>query len=91
MEWKKTTYGRNYVLECESFYISYNPSLGHVLGSSFAPDTCDGETALCKDRKFYILNGDYRKQYEELFPKGFEACYDFFKQQSKDKVSSWSN
>jgi len=30
-------------------------------------------------QRFFILNGDFRKEYSELIPQGFEKCYEFFK------------
>lgn len=82
------------VLEEEGFYISFNPSLTHLLGHSFAPDTDKGETALVKPndkRKFRILNGDFRKDYEKLVPLGFTACRKFFEKKEKKYNSSWSS
>ena len=39
---------------------------------------------------FYILNGDFRKEYEELFPKGFAACKKFYDRNKKKHRSNWS-
>ena len=42
------------------------------------------ETALVGDRQdlganpYFILNGDYRKQYENIVDKGWGACYQFW-------------
>lgn len=81
----------NSVLKAEGFYISYNPGTGMKF-SFFAGDNGVGsdETALVKDRNFYILNGDHRKEYEELVDKGFDVCYDYFLSKPELK-SSWSN
>jgi hypothetical protein len=82
--------GPNVLLEGEGFEISYNP--GNYFGlSSFSRDTGGAETALMKDGKYFILNGDYRKDYEELVDKGFEACIKFYLAQHPTKRSSWSN
>lgn len=70
---------RNVMLEMDGFWISYNPNT----------DT-GAETALCKDGNYYILLGDFRKQYEQLVDKGFNACLKFFKE-NLDKKSSWSD
>ena len=93
-KWKRvygTPGGSHELLEGDGFYISYNADLG---ASSFEAmfDSDDGgpETALCKDHKFYILNGDYRTQYEKLVPQGFDACKKFYDQQSAHSDSSWS-
>jgi len=52
------------------------------------------ETALCKDGEFYILNGDYRKEYIEALEKSdndFEFClYSVFGKYSETNKSSWS-
>lgn len=84
--------GGNEVLEAKGFYISYNPSPGESSFGSlmetfvtmFAGEEMDrsAETALVKKigdkRKFYILNGDFRKEYAKLAPRGWKACYAFY-------------
>lgn len=51
------------------------------------------ETALCKNGEYYILNGDYRKEYIEALNKSdndFEYClYSVFGVNNKNK-STWS-
>lgn len=77
----------NHVLRKEDFYISYNNNPGGVI-SAFKGDGDNIETALCKDDKFYILNGDFRKEYEAIVDEGFDKCYEFF--MSKPELhSSW--
>ena len=84
--------GTNCVLSCDEFYISFNPDLNAtIFGSIFESDNGGCETALCKDDNFYILNGDYRIQYEKLFTQGFNACKRFYDQQSAYSDSSWSD
>jgi hypothetical protein len=87
IEWKQGF--NNSVLQGKGFFISYNPCPGGGI-SFFRGDNGGDETALVKDGSFYILNGDFRKQYEKLLPKGFKACKDFFLK-NLDKVSSWSD
>lgn len=82
-------YGPNYVLKKKGFAISYNP--GVYLCPGFASDDGGPETAVAVDGKHYILNGDYRKQYEELVGRGLKSVLDFFRKQPQEKVSSWSN
>ena len=88
----------NFVLEGNGFHISYNPNTGSTMVGKmmdeilniFSPAEKKGggeETALCKDEKFYILNGDFRKEYEKLVPKGFDACYKFYLK-NKEKYGS---
>jgi hypothetical protein len=71
------------------WWISYNPST-HVGMEGWAGDGSGEETALCKDDQYFILNGDFRKEYEALIDKGFKACKKFFDDHEEDK-SSWSN
>ena len=51
----------------------------------------DRETALVKDTSYYILNGDWRKEYAELIPKGYEACKKFFDEHEAEYKNFWSN
>ncbi|MCR8994608.1 hypothetical protein [Brevibacillus laterosporus] len=57
----------------EGFYISYNTYDRVYYG-------CD-TTALVlgQMQKFFILNGDHRKQYAELIKQGFHACLAYYK------------
>ncbi len=91
----------NYVLQGKEFYISYNKNvrssrlgglLDDILHSAVGEDKnyTGEETALVKkgeDNKFYILNGDFRKEYEKVFTKGFKACYKFYLKNKKEKGS----
>ena len=86
--WKSFGGGR-YVLGEENFYISYNPAPCSGI-PMFGPDTPMGETALVKGRDFWILNGDWRKQYEEVVDKGFDACMGVYSENKKEHASSWS-
>lgn len=81
----------NYILDFPDFYISYNPDTRHPLMPFFNGENID-ETALTKkgDRnEFYILNGDFRKEYEKIAPKGYSACKRFFNSKKKEFGSSW--
>lgn len=89
--------GGNHVLSCGQFSISYQPNQ-HL--TPFAPildcETPDGETALRDERdpekcRFYILNGDWRKEYAELALKGFEACIEFYLSNKGEYGSGWSD
>lgn len=72
----------NLTLEDDSkdYYISFNES--------------EKETALVKKEslknKFYILNGDFRSEYEEVFEKGFEECLKVFEKYKEEHESCWS-
>lgn len=79
----------NWVRHGKDFYLSFANT---GLGPSFWKGDGDGiETALvAPDGTFYILNGDYRKQYDKLFKQGYKACKRFYDQQSAHADSSWS-
>jgi hypothetical protein len=85
--------GMNSILEYPDFYISYNPNMGGMGGfRGFRSDNGAPETALCNSGKFYILNGDFRKDYRQLaIDGGFDKCFTFFKSRKSEKGSSWSN
>ena len=84
----------NQVLSGNGFYISFNSLPGEFI-LSFRSDDDSCETALVKrvggHKRFYILNGDFRKEYEKLVSKGFKACMEFFRSKEKEHKSSWSN
>lgn len=49
------------------------------------------ETAIItEDHKYRILNGDWRKEYEEIYQNGLEACIEFFNNNENSK-SKWSD
>ena len=86
----------NFVLSGKGFYISYNPdSQRSYFGARFDQiinefnGKNDGgeETALVKNRKYYVLNGDFRKEYEKLLGKGFKKCKEFFDSKKEFKSS----
>lgn len=81
-------------------YISYNPNAGDSLVGALCAEiltTIKGEyhskkseeTAIRANSKWYILNGDFRKEYEGLAHLGIQACIDFFYSQPEHK-SNWS-
>lgn len=62
----------NEVINGKGFYLSYNPCTS---------DIGQEETALCfKNSKaslgmdFWVLNGDFRKEFKPLIKKGVKAC-----------------
>jgi len=78
MEWIPNR--RNTVLYCSGFHISFNPC---------PRDTKWAETALVLEteddmNEYYILNGDWRNEYEKLAPLGWDACFKFFKDNEED-------
>jgi hypothetical protein len=90
--------GGNYILrplnEEALYVVSYQPRQECAPGISFFnSETRDGETALVDYKNgatFYILNGDFRKEYESVIDGGFEACLRVYKS-NLDKRSSWSS
>jgi hypothetical protein len=66
-----------------TFYISYNPVDISLYG--------DKTTALVygQMQHFYVLNGDHRKEYKELIPLGWQACFDYFIS-NQDKINKYS-
>lgn len=78
----------NSILRFDDFFVSYNPNPGWPY-SIFASDTGGAETALVVNGKYYVLNGDFRKDFLTLGEQGLEACMDFYNEHS-DAKSSWS-
>ena len=91
MNWVKSN--QNFILQGEGFSISFldwesSKKLG---ATTWENDERQDETCLISpDRDYFILNGDFRKEYEELLPLGYIKCYQFFLN-NQDKKSSWSN
>ena len=77
MDTKKITWEKgekNSLLRGKNFTVSYNPNTRSDQTGAIFDDLLNGimgtngggeETALIKDKKFYILNGDFRKEYEK--------------------------
>ncbi len=78
--------------------ISYQPrqQLSGVFGLSiFNCETSQGETAICvyephSNKGYYMLNGDWRDDYEKLIDKGLDACLEFYESKKDEFGSSWS-
>ncbi len=102
-KWEKTpkdlTGGGNYILRPSNkkkwteYAISYQPDQ-YFCGAFFKTETEQGETALCdyrtEDFDYYILNGDWRKQYEKVIDKGFNTCLQvYLKNKKKHGSKSW--
>lgn len=89
-KWKRTVMG-DAILDCGDFFISYRGNTRSVMGiTAFAGDNGGAETALIKGNDYYILNGDFRKEYEKVADKGFEECVKFFNTKKEKHESSWS-
>lgn len=85
-------YDRNVQLEADGWYISYNGDTRNTPLKLMWGDE-PKETALVNKTvgKYYILNGDWRKEYEAIFDKGFDACMQFYIKHMKQHGSSWSD
>lgn len=79
--------GKNEILGSDGFYISYNPA--PMVGPFFGSDDGQSETAISAYGNWYILNGDHRAAYEELYPLGADACIAYFRERPELR-SSWS-
>jgi len=75
--WKEGMVG-NKILESEDVFISYNP---HIIGGK--------ETAVKTKGKWYVLKGDFRKQYEKVFPD-VDKILKVFKKYDKEFGSFWT-
>lgn len=86
---------KNEILKGKDFYLSYNPQTGtNSLLADFASaltgnENGKEETALYSHGVWYILNGDFRKEYEEAFDGGFDACAAVYKRNIAHR-SGWS-
>lgn len=103
-EWKIQE--NNSLLEGDGFFISYVADtsktfrmelteLANLMGNLVDVNFKDGEeTALCvidgKAREWLILEGDFRKEYEEAFPLGIKAVKKVYEKNKKASRSSWS-
>lgn len=89
--WMKRAGFPNEILQGDGFIISYNPDTTNG-PAFFAGD--GAETALRDERngrgRCLVLNGDWRKQFEELVPMGYNACLALYKELAVKHRSSWS-
>jgi len=67
----------------QDWYISYNSMPDFLSRPTNGP-----ETALYFDEEYWILNGDFRDEYERAFPN-LEECKEVFKD-NREHESSWS-
>lgn len=92
--WVKYPGANNFIMrpEDKSFMVSFLPPHWFPALPSWVGDNEEiGETALVKDYKYYILNGDWTDAYEPLVSQGFEACFKVFEENKEKHISSWSN
>lgn len=101
LEFKTNPNCPNEILHGEGFYISYNPRTGvgnplsEVLSGLTGFPHGLAETALCvnpddsTNRKWYILEGDFRKEYAAVAHEGLEACMKVYQKNILHR-SEWS-
>ena len=93
--WKPTGYG-NFVLDNGNgkYFVSYNPNTNFTHLPMFAGDSPNGdETALvdCETGKYFVLNGDFRKDFEAAFLNGFAACKSVYNKYKSVSQSVWTD
>lgn len=99
---KQTMFGRgggNYILQNDDVLVSYQPwkevsgsnNMFEIVATAITgDDTVSDETALMCDDTWYILKGDWRKEYEKLFPDK-KKCIAFYKKMKpKHGFDKWS-
>ncbi len=93
--------GDTQVLDGDGFFISYNPDtrylgIDQLTGIDYAGDEPQ-ETALCREEILcqkaaaFILNGDWRQQYEDRVDEGWDACFRFYLAKKPMFGSKWSS
>ncbi len=97
-QWEKISNNNNIVLNAKWGHISYNSNTEDTFKSSLAfilnmmgEDVSNGEeTALYvkKDDIWHILTGDFRREYEAVFPN-IKKCLEVYEKNKKFK-SNWS-
>lgn len=93
-KFKQNPHGTNEILNGDDFYISYQANPSPLGISIFRSDNSSVETAIVDkndpENQYRILNGDFRKDYVKLVPKGLKACVKFYDKMKADHKSSWS-
>lgn len=91
------TSGGNYVTYLDGGYISYQPERKDNLLEDIAEmltgdSTKSDETALYDGDKWRVLWGDHREAYEQVIPKGMEACVELYKKLKPEHgAAKWSS
>lgn len=99
--WTRVEGGNNMILTKGNLTVSYNPiagvgngnPLGHIaqmIGGMFnGEDKPQEETALHDGKTWRILLGDFRKEYEEVFPD-LKKCIAVYDKHKEAHRSGWS-
>lgn len=90
LTWEKHPIGTNVTLNGPDFFISFLSKDAKRLTPLFENEEVRDETALWIEEKFYILNGDWRKEYEQAFLGGKVACKKLYDEKKKEHRSFWS-
>ena len=92
IEWTKRC-GKNILLYSQDkiFFISYNSTNNVVMPTSWQFDNGSDETVLYSDGEHFILNGDFRSDYEKIIDKGFDTCMQFYLSKRDKHISSHSS
>ena len=89
-KFEKNKNGGNEILKIDdTCFVSFNSRPDSGLSMFAADELGTPETALVIDRKFFILNGDFREEYIAAAPGGVEACIAVY-QRYPDKKSTWT-
>ena len=92
IEWIKGTRTNMTLLSPDkTFCISFDPMPLYNAAISWQSDNGSNETALCYDGKYFILNGDFRSDYEKIIDKGFNVCMKFYLSKRDKHISSHSS
>lgn len=93
MLWEQTMRG-NLVLRGDCFYVSYNAfrdPLSLVLAKfGLGPETDKGETALVVGDSYFILNGDFRQEYEAAM-LSVESAMEVYLRNRSQHGSCWTS
>lgn len=84
--WIKGETTPNWILQsnCGNFCISFNER-------PWGSDCSQTALSLRRDDLLYILDGDHRKEYENIIDEGFERCLEYFNSIKEDFKSVCSN
>ena len=88
-KWEVSPMG-NLVLQGDGFFISYRANTADFGESWAGNDEGSGETALCFDGEYKILNGDFRKDYEKIIDSGLNECLKFYEEKKEKFNSRWT-
>lgn len=79
-----------YVLKGDGFRLSFVQATGVFFGFFRGDNDGGPETALHADGEWYILNGDWRAEYEKAAHEGLAACLAVYHKHKNLHRSSWS-